>query len=157
MRKPILVPMTAILVLALAKVAVAADDPFVGTWKLNLTQSKFPPGQAPRSEILKCVAQENGLKGSFDTVDAAGKASHTNYSAQYDGKDYPQPGDPNVDTTAFRKVAPYTLEVVDKKAGKEIARYRSTVSMDGKTTTITGTVKDATGREITSVSVYDRQ
>jgi hypothetical protein len=157
MRKPILITMTTILVLALATVAVAAADPFVGTWKLNLTQSKFPPGQAPRSEILKCVAQENGLKGSFDTVDAKGKASHTDFSAKYDGKDYAQQGDPNVDTTAFRKINPYTLEVVDKKAGREIARYQSTVSTDGKTTTIKGTVKDATGKEITSVSVYDKQ
>jgi hypothetical protein len=147
----------AVFIIALATVTMAADDPFVGTWKLNLTQSKFPPGQAPRSEILKCIAQENGLKGSFDTVDAAGKSSHTDFSAKYDGKDYAQQGDPNVDTTAFRKINPYTLEVVDKKAGKEIARYRSTVSTDGKTTTITGTVKDATGREITSVSVYDKQ
>lgn len=157
MTKHIPVVMTAILILALTTVAMAADDPFVGTWKLNLEKSKIPAQIAPRSEILKCVAQENGLKGSFDTVDAAGKASHTEFSAKYDWKDYPQPGDPNVDTTAFRKLNPYTLEVVDKKAGKEIARYRSTVSTDGKTTTITGIVKDATGKEITSISVYDKQ
>jgi hypothetical protein len=156
MRKSILLVMTAILVLAMATIAMAAD-PFVGTWKLNVTKSKFPTGQAPTSEILKCVAQENGLMGSFDTVDAAGKASHSEFSAKYDGKDYPQPGDPNVDTTAFRKINPYTLTVVDKKAGKEVGRYRSTVSTDGKTTTITGTTKDATGKEVTSISVYDKQ
>ncbi len=157
MRKQIPGVMTAILVLALTAVVMAADDPFVGTWKLNVAKSKFNPGEAPKSEILKCIAQGNGLKGSFDTVDATGKVSHTEFSAKYDGKDYPQPGDPNVDTTAFRKINPYTLEVVDKKAGKEIGRYRSTVSTDGKTTTIEGTVKDATGKEVTSISVYDKQ
>jgi hypothetical protein len=155
-RRSVAVAITIILIMALATAALAAD-PFVGTWKLNLAKSKFAPGQAPKSEILKCIAQENGLKGSFDTVDANGKASHTDFSAKYDWKDYPQPGDPNVDTTAFRKLNPYTLEVVDKKAGKEIARYRSTVSTDGKTTAITGTVKDATGKEVTSISVYDKQ
>jgi hypothetical protein len=156
MRTTILVVMIAILVSALATVAMA-DDPFTGTWKLNLTQSNFPSGQAPRSDMFKCIAQENGLKCSFDTVDADGKAHHSDVSAKYDGKDYSQPGTPNVDTTALRKINDYTLDIVDKKAGKEIARYRSTVSRDGKTTIITGTTKDATGKEVTSISVYDKQ
>lgn len=41
MRKPILAAMSAILVLALTTVALAADL-FMGTWKLNVAKSSLP-------------------------------------------------------------------------------------------------------------------
>jgi hypothetical protein len=67
MRKHILVVMTAMLVLALATVAMAAD-PSLGTWTLNLAKSKFSPGEAPKSETYK-KTQENGIfKLVFDGI-----------------------------------------------------------------------------------------
>lgn len=50
MKKHILIVMTAILALTLATIAMAADDPFVGTWEMNVGKSKFNPGQHPRVE-----------------------------------------------------------------------------------------------------------
>jgi hypothetical protein len=75
MRKTILVVMTAILLLALAAAAMAAD-PFVGTWKLNVAQSTFPPGQAPKSEIEKIEAPAIGQRCAANRVDATGKETH---------------------------------------------------------------------------------
>jgi hypothetical protein len=43
------------LFLGLAGLLLGADDPFVGTWKLNLEKSKFSPsqpGRATKEEIL---------------------------------------------------------------------------------------------------------
>ena len=37
------------LFLGLAGLLLGADDPFVGTWKLNLEKSKFPPSQPGRA------------------------------------------------------------------------------------------------------------
>jgi hypothetical protein len=147
----------AVLVLALAAAALAADDPFVGTWKLNLAKSRFPPGQTPKSETLTNVTQENGLINAFEGLGADGKAYHTEWAGKYDGKDYPHKGDPTIDTAAARRIDAYTLEFVDRKDGKEVGRYQSTVSRDGRTQTITGKWKDAKGKELTAVMVYDKQ
>jgi hypothetical protein len=39
---------------------LAQDNPFAGTWKLNLTKSKFEPGPAPKSLTRTIVAQGDG-------------------------------------------------------------------------------------------------
>ena len=44
------------LVLAMLLVGLglhAADDPLMGTWKLNLAKSKFQPGPPPKSIVRK--------------------------------------------------------------------------------------------------------
>ena len=83
------------IVLACAAIAIAADNPFVGTWKLNLAKSKYASGPAPKGETWKIEAQDNGQKDTFDGIDANGKPYHVQASPKYDGKDYPVAGDPN--------------------------------------------------------------
>jgi hypothetical protein len=61
-------------VLALAAITFAADNPFMGTWKPNVTKSEFIPGPPPKSQTVKNEAQENGLKITDDLVAADGKA-----------------------------------------------------------------------------------
>jgi hypothetical protein len=156
MRKPILVIMTAILVLALATVAMAAD-PHVGTWKLNVAKSKFSPGTAPKSGTLKMDVQDNGLKVVSDGVDAEGKASHSEFAAKYDGKDYPVTGDPDVDTVSLTKIDANTVDYVQKKDGKEVQRGRTVISRDGKTWTLPYKAKDAQGRNVNNIEIFDRQ
>jgi hypothetical protein len=52
----------AVAVLAFAVVAMAADDPFVGTWKMNLAKSKFSdPSSAPKSYISSVESLKNGM------------------------------------------------------------------------------------------------
>ena len=131
--------------------------PFVGTWELNLSKSKFPTGQVPQRETLKCLDRPNGFKIAFEGTDFNGEAYHIEWSGQYDGRDYVHKGNPSVDTAAMKRIDPNTLEVVDKKAGKEVGWYRSMVSKDGKIETITGKIKDTTGQETTVVMVYEKQ
>ncbi len=136
-----------------------AADPFIGTWKMNIAKSKASdPSMMPKNETVKNVAQENGFfKTTFDGVDATGKAYHIEWSGKYDGKDYPATGDPNVDMSAAKKVDANTVVAVDKKAGKEVATWRVTVSKDGKIETVAGKGKDAKGQAYTMDLVYDKQ
>jgi len=68
--KGLLIAVTA---LAMGLVLVAADSN-VGTWKLNLSKSKFDPGPAPKGETLKIEAVgADGIKFAADGTDAAGK------------------------------------------------------------------------------------
>jgi hypothetical protein len=135
-----------------------AADPFIGTWNLNVAKSKASdPSWMPKSEIMKSEALDNGLKNTCDGVDSDGKAYHYTWSPKYDGKDYPLRGNPDVDTSAIKKVDANTVLEMWKKAGKEVANWRVTVSKDGMSHTVSGKMKDAKGQEVTFDLVYDKQ
>jgi hypothetical protein len=152
---------TVIFVLALvtlAVIAVAAENPFVGTWKLNVAKSKFnPPSSAYKSIVVKIEAQDNGLNFTFDTVDADGKITQVEDAPKFDGKDYAVKGDPTTDTVSLKRIGPNGFETVSKKGGKETNRTSVIISEDGKSSTVTAKSKDAKGQELTSTSIYEKQ
>jgi hypothetical protein len=46
----------------------AQENPFLGTWKLNVAKSKFNPGPAPKSLTRTITADGSGTKYSFEGV-----------------------------------------------------------------------------------------
>ena len=157
MRKHILVLMIAmVFVMALATVALAAD-PNVGTWKLNVAKSRLPNPPGMKSSIVTVTAQDNGIKVVADGVNAEGKATHTEYAAKYDGKDYPFTGGSGADTIMLTKIDANTFDEVLKKGGKELSSGRNVVSKDGKTMTLTMKAKNPQGQDVNITAVYDKQ
>ena len=154
MREHILAVITAILLLALATVAMAAD-PFVGTWKQ--ISAKVIPGPAPKSVTIKIVQKGDSFKWTMDFVPEDGNVLHMEWSGKFDGKDYPVTGDPDSDSYAFKKIDSNTIEEVFKKAGKAVGNIKSVISKSGKTLTQTGKYKDAKGQESTVTAVFDKQ
>jgi hypothetical protein len=142
----------------LTAVALAAD-PFIGTWKLNTGKSKMDasPTPMPRSETLKNAAQGNGIKTTFEGIDAQGKEIHIESTGAWDGKDFPVKGDPGADMISLKKVDANTVVVVAKKAGKEAGTVRTTVSKDGKTMTTVVKGKHDKGKEWSYTQVWDKQ
>ena len=55
-----------------------------------MAKSKVSDPSMTKSETLKCEGIQNGLKSTFDGVEAGGQAYHSVASAKYDGKDYPR-------------------------------------------------------------------
>lgn len=138
----------------------AQNNPFEGTWKLNLSKSKFEPGPAPKSLTRTIVAQSEGAKYTFDGIAADGKPISYSFTVKYDGKDYPVSGTgmtSGADSIAIRLIGTNKAEAIQKKAGKELGKAEAEVSKDGKVTTVTtnGTTMD--GRKLHSESVYDKQ
>src|SRR5450755_4259968 len=70
----------------------AQSNPLVGTWKLNVTESKYDPGPAPTSLMRTVEAQGDGVKYTFDGVAADGTPFAYSFSVQFDGKDNPISG-----------------------------------------------------------------
>jgi histidinol dehydrogenase len=135
-----------------------AADMQIGTWKLNLAKSKYNPAAlALRSATVKGEAVDNGIKNVVDTVDSQGKSFHYEYTAKYDGKDYPVKGDPNRDTTALKKIDDNTFEQINKKSGKITTTNRWVYARDGKSRTQTTTGADAQGQKVNNVVVWDKQ
>jgi hypothetical protein len=55
------------------------------------------------------AAAGNGIKVTTKGIDAAGKPTATEYTAEYDGKDYPVTGSPDYDTVALKRLDAATV------------------------------------------------
>jgi hypothetical protein len=133
-----------------------ADNPLVGTWKLNLAKSKFSPGPPPKSQIGTFEAVGQGLKATVDTIDAQGNPRKSVFGPWlYDGKSYPITGLPAYDAASYKRINASTSESIRTKAGKAV--QNTTGVTDGKTYTLTTTGVDENGQQINSVAVYEKQ
>lgn len=103
------------------------------------------------------AAEGTALKVVSDLVDAEGKANHNEYTASYDGKDYPLKGSETADTVTLKKIDASTSERTDKKAGKVVGTFVRTVSSDGKTLTVVQTTTDAKGQPVKNTLVLEKQ
>jgi hypothetical protein len=138
------------------KAMLRAADPFVGTWKVNTAKSQLE-GLGLKSGAIYCEILDNIIKSGFEGVDAEGKPYRSEWSGKLDGKDYPAKGNSTIDSSAMKKIDMETIVEVCKKAGKEVARFRYTVSKDGKTLTATGKIMDPKGQEYNVAYVCDKQ
>jgi len=148
---------TLLLVVLALNVSAAAADQQSGTWKMNAAKSTYSPGPAPKSATVKIDSDAENIKVTADGIDAAGNPTHVEYTAKYDGKDYPLTGAPNADTIAVERIDASTVQSTAKKAGEVVLIVKSVVSKDGKTRTSTFKGKDAQGQDINNVVVYDKQ
>ena len=149
------------ILLVLAAVAAplgAADEPLIGTWKLNLAKSKFTPGPPPKSQTLHYESSgTNGIKRTNDEVNAKGERIHSVVTYVIDAKEYPVTGSPTVDAVVNRRKDAYTTERVQKKGRKIVNTLRRIVSKDGKTLTITEEGTDEQGKPFSEITIYDKQ
>src|SRR4030095_12340756 len=139
-----------------ALAASAADNPNMGTWKLNDSKSQIAAGMMKNSMVVYTAAGDN-VKVTSDGTTGDGKPLHTEWVGKFDGKDYPLTGDSSADTRAYTQVDDHTLTIESKKDGKAVNSAKIVVSPDGKSRTVSVMGKDSTGKEITGTSVYDKQ
>jgi len=147
---------TTLIAVALS-VAAAAADQHSGTWKMNPAKSNYSPGPAAKSVTLKVESDENGIKIDAEGTDGDGNPTHVQYDAKFDGKDYPATGLPYGDTVSVKRVGANTIQATMKKGDQVVMTVTSKVSTDGKTRTSTFKGKDAQGRDVNNVVVYDKQ
>jgi hypothetical protein len=133
-----------------------ADDPQMGTWKLNETKSKFAPGATKNQTVVYEAAGDN-VKITADGTDKEGKSTHNEWTGKFDGKDYPVTGDPKSDMRSYSKVDDRTLNMIVKKDGKVTITGRVIVSDEGKSRTVTTSGTDAEGKKVKNKVVYDKQ
>lgn len=138
--------------LATVAVAAAADDAFVGTWKLNVEKSKFTPGPPPTSET---VTIEPGEKVSVEEVMADGRTMSWGYTAS---------GDTPATITGMENST-----VIEKKMGDRVVEHtwkmgdmgamtgRGVLSKNGKMMTYTLRGKNAKGETVHNVDIFEKQ
>src|SRR5215831_2955363 len=132
-------------------------DSIIGTWKLNLAKSKFSPGPPPKSQTVTFEAVGQGYKVTVKGTDVEGKPIEFQFTAYYDGKDYPVTGNPDQDTVAWKRIDAYTVESTRKKAGKVLSTATRVLSKDGKTLTLTEKGVNAKGEKFSNTAVSEKQ
>jgi len=149
---------TTVLLVSLAlSVAARAGDQHSGTWKMNPAKSMYNPGPAAKSVTLRIESDENGYKINAEGIGGDGNPTHVEYSAKFDGKDYTISGVPGAEMVSVKRIDANTVESTIKAGGQLVMTVRSTVSKDGKTRTSVFKGKDAQGRDVNNVVVYDKQ
>jgi hypothetical protein len=150
---------TIIMTLALCFAGAAvclADDPTIGTWKLNEAKSKLSPGVPKNTTVVYETVGDN-VKVTIDGTDSDGKPTHNEWTGKFDGKDYPVTGDPSSDARSLKKVDSRTLTFTVKKGDAISTTGRIVVSADGKSRTVTTSGTDSKGKKFSSSAVYDKQ
>ena len=160
-----IVPVTAgIAVMALLGVVLVArgnnvprSHSFAGTWELNVNKSTYRPGPGPKSAVLNVQYDGATRHSSLATVADDGEMARSEYVAAEDGRDYPIKGSPNADTISLRRVAPGTIERIDRRRGQVVMLLTLRLSQDGRTMNITQEGVTASGDMVSNTMVYDRR
>jgi len=157
-RIPVIATLFLLASASIALVAQKSSKPvFVGTWKLNAAQSTYTPGPAPKSQIAIIDAVDGGMKVVSDRVEADGQKVHFEWTAKFDGKDYPVTGDSSRDSVSVKKIDDYNLEITNKKAGKVTTTIKAVYAKEGKSRVETVTGTSAQGQKINNVTNWDKQ
>jgi hypothetical protein len=143
----------AVFILGAAVSSAQAPDPFVGTWKVNLTKSKYVT-PAPKSMTVTFAPAPKGYAVTIEATGPDGQPQKWGYTSSFDGSENPVWGNPSVDMVVAR-TRTGTVEYL--KAGKVITTTSSVMSDDGKTLTVTVSIPIAEAKEVTNLVVYDRQ
>jgi hypothetical protein len=150
-------------VAAVLPLLAAGDNPASGTWKLDVTKSKFSPGPAPKSATLTIDADGDKVKTTFEEVAADDTKSGYQYTANLDGKDYPITGSAapdrlrGADSVVLRRNGSHAYGAMFKKSGQVMMTNMTTVSKDGKTLTLVVNGADAKGEPVKLMLVWDKQ
>ena len=130
----------------------------IGTWKQNLSKSKYVPGPAPTiASTVRIEPVTGGEKLSVEGVGTDGKPGSWSYTAAYDGKPTPVTGSPYGDSVALKNIDSHTSVITYTRNGKVSRTSRRTISKDGKTMTLSSKGTTASGQEYKNVSVLEKQ
>jgi hypothetical protein len=138
---------------------VAADSPFLGTWKLNTAKSKGTAGTLSKEETVVFASDGNGIKRTVTGIDGDGQPINMSATIPWDGMEHKVDG-PNgapPAMVAVKTVNANTLNVTMKVNDKRVLSGRVVLSKDGKTMTSSFKGEDPKGRKIDNVEVYEKQ
>ena len=140
---------------ALTTALLAADDPFVGTWKLNAVKSK---GVGTPKEAT-VVTEENGANQHSKITATAANGRVVSFALDYPraGGKGQISGDERSDGIFVKRSNDYTLDTTFMKAAKAVRTTHSVVAKDGKSMITIVKVLNKGGKPLAWKVVLDKQ
>ncbi len=142
-------------VCAVSMSLIAANNPFIGTWKLDASKSQFAPGTETKDLTMTFEAVGDQVKRVATGTDPDGKPINENSTIRWDGKDHSidQPGM----TVAVSSVNDRTIRFTVKQQGNVVLSGRAAVSENGNTMTASEKGEDPKGRAVDNRYVFEKQ
>jgi hypothetical protein len=145
------------LAIPVRQASAQSADPVIGTWHLDIAHSKFSSGPAPKSQTRTYEVSGDFVKQTGDSVDSQGNPVHVEFTAKYDGKDYPMTGNADADTIAMTRVDAYTTKSTLKKAGQAVVHSIRHITKDGKKMTVKSQGTNTKGEKFENILTFERQ
>jgi len=149
--------LVAVVVCLFALTLYAAENPNMGTWKLNEAKSKIPDGAGKNTTVVYSAEANDMIKVTTDGVDGSGKSAHSEWTGKFDGKPYPVTGSDGVDSRSYTAKGDRTLEIANMKGGKTVGTGKIEVARDDKSRTVDVDGTTADGKKYKAKYVYDKQ
>ena len=136
----------------------AADNPFIGSWKLVPERTKFaafPP--PPKSLTMTFQPDGEKVRLIVTGVTAEGKPIRDENSFAWDGKFHPGRGPTGPGRVSVTRVSDHENKVTIEVSGKQVLNIQSVVSKDRKTLTNATEGVGPNGERTHSVEVFEKQ
>jgi hypothetical protein len=140
---------------------VWAQDPSIGTWKLNIEKSTLPPSSADVKEsiiVMRMLNADTYESISTDTL-KDGKVEVTKWTVPKTGgiQTYQQGGPEKGISIVAAKIDEYTIHNIYLQNGKQVFLMKLNISKDGKTMTGSATIPNPKGKPQNAVWQFDRK
>jgi hypothetical protein len=165
-RRILLVSLALLPALASSATALFGADMLSGTWEQNILKSTYNSRPAPTNPtVVKISAVPDGLEVVVDSIGASGQKIHEEYTAKFDGQDYPyyRTVEPHVGSTdanfvvCAKKIDDYTYEITFRQQGKVAEVQKHVLSKDGKTQIVTVTEMNVQSEAFNDTMVFEKQ
>jgi len=150
----------AALTLAGGTLLAADNDPFAGTWNLNVQKSTYSGTPKPKELTLTVTDQDNNRLLALNGTEADGSPIKAEITEPMNGGPIEMTGAlPNHawDSATLKVISPTAHEMIYSKDGKQVGIRHITLSRDHQTMTARFTGTDSQGKKITQNDVWHKQ
>ena len=150
--------LAAVVMLAVPFALASSNDPFVGKWRLDVRQSRYPVRACPRSMEIEMRPADGGVWYQSDAKYGNGGEIHARYTAKYDGKEVLVSGTRGLLLpVSLKRLSSHVVVATYARGVQVVATSKRVVSPDGKVMTIATTSIDASGKKASTLGVYRRE
>src|SRR5262245_38140015 len=134
----------------------AQNEPFLGTWELNLAKSSITRSAPPQGETIENVPEPGGFKSTLTSVTGRGKGVEIHHYI-FDGAFHQtEGGDPR--ELSFKRVDQRHIESDTRRNGQITVNRKFQLSEDGRTMTVIANGTSGGGQKyVNDTRVYEKK
>jgi len=134
----------------------AQDEPFLGTWELNLAASSITRDAPPRIETIVNIAEPDGFRSMLAIVgekSTSVEIQHYNFDGSFHQTEGSDPRE-----LSFKRVDRNTIEQDTRRGGTITVHRHIELSTDGKRMTLAASGTTGGGQKYTNdIRVYEKK